>query len=164
MAKKQAEGEVREFVDKAEFDNFRKEQERVQAKMLDLLEKSVTPAKAEPTFNKEVVEDKTIGCPNKNSLLPQYEELFIADFDISDGFNSWMTFPTIDKDGKENGSMTYTISVPKKFSNAGDAYWKMYKCDLRTRVLHTNSIVQDIIAFNKIVIKNLHYNKNIKTK
>jgi hypothetical protein len=179
MAKKQIEGEVREFVDKAEFERFRTEQEKIQNKMLALLEKSVEPAttvspvlKGEapgvaihPPFN---VGTNTAGAATNmfdgEYLPPQYKNIFEKYFDPTDGFTARLTFPEVDGKNKETGGITFTIVVPQKFTNAGEAYLKMYKVDLRSRALQPSNIAAGIDEWCKAVSRNLHYQKNVKTK
>lgn len=177
MAKKEKiEGEVREFVDKAEFDKFRTEQERIQGKMLALLEKQAEPEiTGSPVLIKGEVSvgdaKKWVASTGEASnmfdgeyLPPQYKNIFEKYFDPTDGFTARLTFPEVDEKNKETGGITFTILVPEKFSNAGPAYLKMYKIDLRSRALQPSNIAAGINEWCKAVAKNLHYNKNIKTK
>lgn len=166
MAKKEKiEGEVREFVDKAEFDKFRTQQERVQEKMLALLEKQVEPTTATPPVLKgEVPTGAVSNMFDGEYLPPQYKNIFEKYFDPTDGFTARLTFPEVDEKNKETGGITFTILVPQKFSNAGSAYLKMYKVDLRSRALQPSNIATGIDEWCKVVAKNLHYNRNIKTK
>jgi hypothetical protein len=100
-----------------------------------------------------------------DELLPrQYKQIFERYFDLADGFTARLTFPEVDEKNKETGGITFTIFVPEKFSNAGPAYLKMYKVDLRSRALQPSNIAAGIDEWCKAVAKNLHYNKNIKTK
>jgi hypothetical protein len=145
--KEKVESEVREFVDKAEFERFRNEQERIQSKMLALLEKQAEPAppvspilKGEApggAVNPTFVGTNTVGAVTNmfdgEYLPPQYKNIFEKYFDPTDGFTARLTFPEVDEKNKETGGITFTIFVPEKFSNAGSAYLKMYKVDLRSR-------------------------------
>lgn len=168
MAKKQeekVEGEVREFVDKAEFERFRIQQERVQEKMLALLEKSAEPVTTVSSVLKgEVPTGAVSNMFDGEYLPPQYKQIFEKYFDPTDGFTARLTFPEVDEKNKETGGITFTIFVPPKFSNAGEAYLKMYKVDLRSRALQPSNIAAGIDEWCKAVAKNLHYNRNIKTK
>jgi len=164
MAKKEkVEGEVREFVDKAEFDNFKKQQEIVQTKMLGLLEGMSTPKGAEcapaPKVDGAVTTDF-----NNDYLPPQYRQVFEKYFDPTDGFTARLIFPEIDDKGNERGGITFTIFVPLELSNTDDGYRKMYKQDLRSRALQPHSIAKGIEEYCKAVAKNLHYNKDLKRK
>jgi len=171
MAKKQIEGEVREFVDKAEFERFRNEQEKIQNKMLALLEKSVEPATTiSPVLKDEAtkITIKTTGAATNmfdgEYLPPQYRQIFEKYFDPDDGFTARLTFPEVDEKNKETGGITFTIVVPNKFSNTTESYLKMYKVDLRSRALQPSNIAAGIDEWCKAVSRNLHYNRNVKTK
>lgn len=168
----EVEGESREFLDKIEFDSFRRSQEVIQEKMLALLEKQV---EVSPVLIKGEVSvgdaKKWVASTGEASnmfdgeyLPPQYKQIFEKYFDPTDGFTARLTFPEVDEKNKETGGITFTIFVPEKFSNAGPAYLKMYKVDLRSRALQPSNIAAGIDEWCKAVSKNLHYNKNIKTK
>jgi hypothetical protein len=165
MAKKQIEGEVREFVDKAEFERFRNEQEKIQNKMLALLEKSVEPATTvSPVLKGEAPTGAATNMFDGEYLPPQYKNIFEKYFDPTDGFTARLTFPEVDGKNKETGGITFTIVVPQKFTNAGEAYLKMYKVDLRSRALQPSNIAAGIDEWCKAVSRNLHYQRNVKTK
>jgi hypothetical protein len=168
MAKKEkvkVEGEVREFVDKAEFERFRNEQEKIQNKMLALLEKSVEPATTvSPVVKGEAPSGAATTDFNNDYLPPQYRQVFEKYFDPKDGFTARLIFPEIDDKGNERGGITFTIFVPLELSNTDDGYRKMYKQDLRSRALQPHSIAKGIEEYCKAVAKNLHYNKDLKRK
>ena len=103
--------------------------------------------------------------PDGNAHLPpQYQKIFEKYFDPKDGFEARLNFPEIDDQGRESGGITFTIVVPVKFSNAGDAYLKHYKVDIRTRALRPDNVGKGIVDWCIRVAKNLHYNRHIKTK
>lgn len=168
MAKKiEVEAEVRSFVDKAEFDAFKASQEASQDKILDVLEKmSVEPKKVDvASFG---VPKEETGAPSNmfdgEYLPPQYRAVFEKYFDPADGFTARLSFPEINDKGQETGGITFTIFVPLKFSNTDDAYRKMYKQDLRSRALQPSNIGKGIEEYCRIVARNLHYNRNLRTK
>jgi hypothetical protein len=100
-----------------------------------------------------------------NAVLPQqYQKIFDKYFDAKDGFEARLNFPEIDEQGRESGGITFSIIVPLKFSNAGEAYLKHYKTDIRTRALRPDGISKGIVDWCIRVAKNLNYNRHLRTK
>lgn len=167
MAKKSAK-KTPAFVGTAEFEAFKQDVSAGQKAILDMLEKAVAPktdGDVGKTGEKEAVKDLVDVNVSANGMLPaQYQKVFEKYFDPADGFHASLMFPEIDEKGRESGGITFTISVPMKFSNTDDGYRKMYKQDLRSRALLPHSIAKGIEEYCKAVVNNLKYDKNIKTK
>jgi hypothetical protein len=156
MAKKQIEGEVREFVDKAEFERFRNEQEKIQNKMLALLEKSVEPAvTVSPVLKGEVPkeavtdEEKLIKYGFKGlELTPEQQQVLNNNFNPADKFRAKLDV------------LTFHVLVPESLTNNDNAYMKMYKIDLRSKVLPAHDLLGAMDKRCKEIVKNLHYDYN----
>lgn len=162
------------FVSADEFKKFQEEVRGGTDLILQQLEKMSSPVVTGKEVQKETTVAKVVGREVKDEeatpeysndiLLPHYQKVFEKYFDPADGFTARMSFPTLDEKGNENGGITFTISVPLKFSNTDDGYRKMYKQDLRTRALLPHNIGKGIEDWCKAVAKNLNYNVNVKTK
>lgn len=151
-------------VPEAEFRAFQQETRDGMNTILDAIEKMHAP----PELNAGVAgsapeQNNDAGDPN-GFLPPQYEKIFQKYFDPEDGFTARVTFPEVDEDGRESGGITFTIFVPKKFSNVTPAYSSLYKVDLRTRALQPHNIAKGIDDWCKLVAKNLRYDKQVQTK
>lgn len=170
-----------QYVGKEEFDKFQEENTLVQNKILDMLEnisKPIEIVEGRPVTATDIVPGAVVNKPGAKNvsekaadafmsgiLPPQYQKVFDKYFDTDDGFEARLMFPEVDDEtGNETGGITFTIIVPKKFSNAPDGYQKMYKHDLRTRALLPHNISKGIEDWCKIVAQNLKYNKMLKTK
>jgi len=100
------------------------------------------------------------GGADSNSFMPKnYQALMDKVFDPADGFEGRLTFPGSDEQGRETGGLTFTIVVPKKFSNVDNAYSLMYKHDLRTKALNPGAIASGITEWCERVARNLKYQK-----
>lgn len=160
-----------DFVGKEEFSAFKADVMNGQRLILDMLEKATTKSDVVGGVTGETNPGMAVGSGpipvdgGPNGMLPlQYQKVFEKYFDPEDGFSANLTFPEIDDKGRENGGITFSISVPMKFSNTDDGYRKMYKQDLRSRALLPHSIAKGIEEWCKAVAGNLKYNRNIKTK
>jgi hypothetical protein len=130
-----------------DFEAFRRETRDVQNQILTLLEPQAGPRNSTPKVSLET--------PGVSNLQPEHQEVFEKYFDPTDGFSAELD--TTD-------GLFFTIIVPEKFSNTTPAWKTMYKVDKRTKVLNQNDIRGGMEAWCSLVCKNLHYNKNIKTK
>ena len=161
-------------VSKTEFVAFQKETRDGLGTILDILEgmkggapvakttEAVEPHVEEADFTKPDREEQD-GDPN-GFLPPQYQRIFAKYFDPEDGFEARLNFPEVDEQGRELGGITFTISVPMKFSNTDDAYRKLYKQDLRTRALLPHNIAKGIEEWCVKVQKNLRYDRGAVRK
>lgn len=111
-----------------------------------------------------LVEAAEAGPDSNNHLPSQYQRVFEKYFDPKDGFEARLNMPEIDDEGRESGGITFSILVPLKFSNAGEAYLKHYKVDVRTRALRPDNVGKGIVDWCIRVAKNLHYNRNLRSK
>ena len=157
------------FVDKKEFEDFKKSNEESLAKILDAIENKpsmvITTPVGSTTGTLVPASPLPSADPYTNGYLPiQYQTVFEKYFDPADGFTARLTFPEVNDKGQETGGINFTIFVPLKFSNTDDGYRKMYKQDLRTRALLPHNIAKGIEDWCKAVVNNLKYNRNIKTK
>ena len=129
---------------KKELDEFKKEVRGSTNKILDILE-----GKTEIIPQVEISGAPTslLNSIQTNSSLPQqYQVIFEEYFDVNDGFTAQMDF---------NSNITFTITVPIKFSNITEAYRDFYHEDKRTVVLNQGDIEGGIRKWCDKVAKNL---------
>ena len=151
-------------VSKNEFDGFKKEVQETQNKMLEILEgmqkpkdEMIVPAVEENTSSPLQQEQsgfqaKKVIDINAN-LNQEIEANFLKHFDPEDGF------------GASLEGTTFQIFVPEKFSNRTDGHKKLYtNGDFRTKVLSPHNLKQGVADWCALVAKNIHYNKNLRTK
>lgn len=89
---------------------------------------------------------------NLESVSPEYEEIFEKYFDKRDGFVGMLK------------GINFKIEVPKNFSNAQEAFWSLYKHDIRHRVLDGQDIAASMEKYCKLVATNLNYKRNVMLK
>ena len=140
-----------------------KEEKYVSKAVFEASQKTILDAIAALAPKSEV--KKEVATVEDNSVMPtQYQKIFEKHFDPADGFTGRLTFPEIDENGKESGGLTFAILVPKKFSNATDAWMQFYKTDLRVKALSASDLAGGISKYCELVAKNLNYNRNTVTK
>jgi len=87
-------------------------------------------------------------------LTAKQQEIFEYYFDPSDGFKAWY-------DINKN---IFTIEVPRNMSNNNDAYWSLYKQDLRSKKVDQNNILGSVKDWCTMVAANLRYERRIRLK
>ena len=110
---------------------------------------SVTQKEETPT---PVTEDQASAEASNYILNPAYQKIFDEYFDPADGFT-----------GRLEG-VYFTVVVPKKLSNASDAWKSFYKEDTRMKVLKHNRVEGDMREWCMMVARNLKYDRNVKLK
>lgn len=144
---------------KSEIDSFKDTQNQI----LSLLEQQVTN-KQEGVSNQTEEVVNTVATAESSEFPRQYRSLVEKYFDPRDGFDFRLTWPEIDDKGRELGGLLFLIVVPRKFSNATDAYLEFYHTDIRPKALQPGDIAGGIDRYCQMVAKNLGYDKNVKTK
>lgn len=157
--KAQAERDAK-FVSSEDFNSFKNSIVGILENISNTLATQATPernvlmASAEPE-KKPVFSNVPSNEPvvhNLGTISPDYEAIFEKYFDKEDGFIAMLR------------GVNFKIEVPKKFSNAQEAYWSLYKHDIRHKVLDGADIEGSMEKYCKQVALNLHYNKVIKLK
>lgn len=127
-------------------------------KILEILENKQEPAIAEMEVKDVNEEENTLivePIKEDNRLPAKYQEIFDDIFDPADGFIGELNM---------DNNIEFAIIVPKKFSNATDAYSAFYKIDRRLVVLQQGNIEGGIMEWCEKVANNLHYDKNAVRK
>lgn len=157
--KKQAEKDSK-FVSSDDFNNFKNSVvgilENISNKLntAEPAERKVLMAN-EPEKQKKVAQQTPSNEPvvhNLEAISPEYEEIFQKYFDPRDGFTAMLK------------GINFKIEVPKNFSNAQEAFWSLYKHDIRHKVLDGQDIAASMEKYCKLVATNLNYKRNVMLK
>ena len=89
---------------------------------------------------------------NLDAVSPEYTAIFDKYFDTEDGFKAMLK------------GINFKIEVPKKFSNAQEAYWSLYKHDIRHKVLDGQDLASSMEKYCQLVANNLNYKRNVRLK